>query len=337
MPIITFIAAALTAPLQANAFCDLPQNYLETITDLRLAGDVDDAHEAATGILECTLEPTERVDLLVELAKIEDRIGLHQNTRPVTAAREALDQAEAYAVRIGGASLAAVTLARADYHYRAEMSERKFSLAEAATKDAITMFEALGDKHGQADAVHRLGLIHFQRRANDPETELATASELYDQSLVLDKEGGARKLFCGEYGRHVGYIYYVRNEYEEAIPHFENSLSCRVEAGAIDAAMFAAQTLGSTLVQADRAEEALAPLLYGLLVSSRINSPVGKARISVTLGDMYVELDQPGKARMAYQVGLKAAEQVNYSGYANAAREALSRLDDEAEAETPTP
>ena len=126
MPIISFIAVALALPLQATAFCDLPQNYLETITEQRLAGELDDARDAAQGILGCTLEPPERVGLLVELAKIEDRIGLHQNTRPVPAARAALDQAEAYAVRIGGSALAAVTLARADYHYRAEMSERKF-------------------------------------------------------------------------------------------------------------------------------------------------------------------------------------------------------------------
>ena len=52
---------------------------------------------------------------------------------------------------------------------------------------------------------------------------------------------------------------------------------------------------------------------------------------------MYVALNDAESARMAYQVGLKAAEQVNYKGYANAAREALSKLDDTVEAETPSP
>ena len=138
----------------------------------------------------------------------------------------------------------------------------------------------MGDKHGQADAVHRLGLIHFQRRANDPETELALARKLYDQSLVLDKEGGARKWFCGEYGRHVGYIYYVRNEYEEAIPHFEDSLRCRVEAGAVDAAIFAAQTLGSTLVRADRAEEALARCFTACWFQAGLTLPLAKRALA---------------------------------------------------------
>ncbi len=319
--------ASLSVINEPATLCDLPAEYLPDIREQRLAGALVDAHSAANEMLDCVMPPEDRVALLIELATIEDRVGLHQNTRPVPAVQRAIDKAAQMATELGDASKAVVALAKSDYFYRAEMSERKFEQAEHHAKNAANLFEQLGDKHGQSDAVHRLGLIHFQRRTENPEQELERARELFELSRDLDEAGGARAHFCGEYGRHVGYIYYVRGDFDAALPYFEQSLECRKQAGAIDASLFAAQTLGSTLIRAGQPEKAEAPILYGLVVALRMDSPVGIARLSYTLGDMYLATSDDVAAREAYAVALGAAERVDYTSHVEASLAALAALE----------
>ena len=310
------------APLPERALAGEPPASPERIHALRLAGELNEARRLASASLEAPgLEPELEIALRLELARIEDRIGLHRNARPVA---EMLRQVEAAKVLAADASLAArarVESALAQYHYRAEEAGREFALAAAHAERAAEMFREAGDRHGEAEAVHQLGLVHLRRG------ELDSARDLFVRSLELDIEGGARTFFRGEYERHVGLIELQRGDTAAAIPHFERSLAARRAAGAIDASLFAARILAAALLDVGRASEAREPLLYALLVAERIDSPVGRARVGITLGELYEKTHERDAAIAAYEWAFAAAETVHLESIAARARDALARLD----------
>ncbi len=316
---ILFLTASLSAGSVACADHLAARNQIE---QQYLQGHLDAAELQATAALDCeSVDPSDRFHLELQLAKITDRRGLHQNTRPVTAAEAWLRRAEETAASLGNKEKAAIALAWAEYFYRAEIADRQFVEAEKYASKAASMFRDLGDAHGEADAVHRMGLIRFQQRAKGGEAALAEAHALFDHSLALDQEGGARDIFCGDYHRHVGFIDYVREDYAAALPHFQESLSCRRAAGAIDQVAFALQTLASAFVRAGDAKAAIPYLLEGQMIAEAIGSPVAKARLAMTAGDAYAALEQTDAACVAYRASEKSAAGVSLTSYVDAARE----------------
>lgn len=323
-----FSAIVLTGALLASGAsfgdalpCSAPGLAIDEIRTQRLLGALDEAQRLATVALDCPgLEPEFGVALHLELARIHDRVGLHHNSRPVPTALEHIEQAVALETNPDLSTSAALELGQADYHYRAEMSAREFPTAIRHAEAAIRLFREAGDARGEADAVHRLGLIHFQRR------ELERARQLFDRSLELDDEAGSRAFFRGEYHRHIAFVYFVSDDVEAAIPHFQKSLRYRKDAVAIDASLFAAVSLGSALVDAGRAPEAVEPLLYALMIAEKIDSPAGKSRAGLVLGKMYEALGDPGSARQAYAMTLGLARSIGYQSIVRQAEEAQAEL-----------
>ncbi len=310
----------LTLPATAG---EASAGTADQVRRLRLEGALTKAIEVAEhGLARPDLKPDGRVVLHLELARIHDRIGLHQNSRPVAAMLRHIDAAEAAAEADGGAQppasvRAAITLARADYHYRA----RDYPQATPLAEEAIRWSRQAGDAHGESDAVHKLGLIHFQRGDYD------RARELFDRSLELDRKGGERLVFCGDYQRHVGFVHLRQGNTAAAIPYFERSLTCRRAAGATDAGMFAANTLASALVDVGRVEQARGHLIYAMMLAEKLASPSAKARVGLVLGRMYDREEDPVAARDAYQMTLRIAESIDLGSIVRQCRSALERLD----------
>ena len=268
--VLGLTAACNAKPPTIAAKCDLEQEIT-----LRLRGELEEAQELlAVAIDAANVEPDCRIEQHLEMARVMDRTGLHQNTRPVVEALAHIQLAAELLDTAGENKRAAVELAFADYYYRAEMREREFARSDEYARRAIKMFAANGDKFGQADAVHRLGLIEFQRG------DLDTAEALFIESMRLDIAAGERMFFRGEYERHIGYVAYRRGDVEGAVKHFERSLQARRDAGAIDASLFAAVTLANALIELDRRDEAKPHLEYALEVAHRINSPTGLERVN---------------------------------------------------------
>jgi len=291
------------------------------VRELRLHGALDDARMLAEAKLGLVVGDARcEIELRLELARIHDRIGLHQNTRPVAAAFAQIEAADSVARRAGMLPSPEIELAQADYYYRAEMSEREFPTATEHTQSAIDLFRRSSDGHGEADAVHRLGLIHMQRG------ELEQARELFDESLDLDQADGERTLFRGEYERHVGFLYVLSDDTETSIPYFERSLLLRREAGAIDASLFAARTLAWALVEVGRFEQAKLHLIYAMTVAEHIGSPVGKARCGLVLGRLHESEGDDLGAWIAWEATIKTAESIGSTSIANSAKNALEEL-----------
>ncbi len=316
--LIVFLTGLLaTAPSP----CADPHASLDKVRSVRLSGALAEAQILAQDMLKCDgLAPETGVAFHLELARILDRFGLHRNTRPVQQALEHIHAAAALVPNPDPDLGATLELARADYYYRAEMSGRKFPTAIGHAESAIRLFQQSGDYHGEAEAVHRLGLIHFQRR------ELETARQLFDRSLELDDAGGSRVFFRGEYHRHVAFVHLLSDDVPGAIPLFEKSLQNRKDAGAVDASLFAAVSLASALVSVGRSQEADAPLLYALMIADNIDSPAGKSRATLVLGKMYEALEESRSAEHAYELAHRIAQAIGYDSIASQAEEALARI-----------
>jgi tetratricopeptide (TPR) repeat protein len=263
--------AVISLMLLGCCFALAQTSSVDVVREIRLQGNLSNALSRATSQLSSADAQT-AFELHLELARIHDRIGLHNNTRPVAAALRHVQSAAVIAESLDTNADARVQLALAEYYYRAEMSDRVFEKATSFAEAALEQFDELGERHGQADAVHRLGLIALQRG------HLHAAHEYFDLSLQLDLAGGERAVFRGDYERHVGFVFAFQDDVSAALPYYERSLTYRIKGGAIDASMFAAISVAAALVELDRTDEALPHLEYALRIAADIGSDIGRDR-----------------------------------------------------------
>lgn len=314
------IAVGLSVPL----FGAVPQETaLADIRNARLAGQLTEARELALEALsQREVEPGAAVQLYLELARVEDRAGLHANTRPVALAMAYLDSAEARTPESDSVLAAAVLAMRAELEYRVEMGT-DFVRASEYSELALELYRTLGEVHGEADALHRLGLIALQTG------DVGRARQLFVTCQRLDEAGGMRPVFQSDVERHVALTDLAEGNVSAAIPHFERSLALRTQSGAIDAAMFAANSLASALIDVGRAREAAVPLLYATTIAGSIDSPVAAARNHLVAGRLHQALGNPVAAYRAYEAAERLATAVELESVARQAYEALE--------ETPPP
>jgi tetratricopeptide (TPR) repeat protein len=119
----------------------------------------------------------------------------------------------------------------------------------------LFLFAGLATAHAQSDAL--AGDLDAAARA---EVALANAEYYYRAEMKNRK-------------------FVQATHYAAALPYFRRSLDYRQQAGAIDPALFAAITLASTLVELDRAEEALPHLEYAAGIAESIDSAAGRSRV----------------------------------------------------------
>ncbi len=299
-------------------------NASETVPQwvaLRLAGDFAAAEELVTKKLQDPAVSTaDSIIFYLELAKTYDRIGLHNNTRPVERALAQIKRAEKLSKKEGPRLRGLVYAEYASYHYRAGFALRDFSVARDYAEKAIKLLVAAGEIRAQSDAVHRLGLVNLQER------NLIRARTLFDESLQLDERAGQRDWMLGEYYRHVGFVEDLSGNLEVAIDHYRKSLYFRQKVGANDAALFAEITLGSAYGESGNADLAQRHLNNALKIAQKINSPVGTARSAIALGNTYAAIGDIRNAQKHFAICIKSAESVNYESLQKRARDALAKL-----------
>lgn len=299
---------------------------LERVRQLRLAGELQAAESMAEEIIgQSETSPVDEFALRLELARIHDRYGLHFRRRPVAAALAEIDAATELARDFDDKYLAQAKLARAYYYYRAEMGEHKFPVAIQLLEEALALMSETSDYHDQAEAVHLRGLVHLQMRGLD------LARQRFDESLELDKQGGARVFFRGEYERHVGLVYILQDSPELAIPHLERSLEARIESGAVDASLFAATLLANqrlTLGQLD----AIPPLMaYSQSVLNNLESPFGEYQLLMVSGRYWDAASDECLALGYYLRAKRVAESIDWGEGASQADDYRSRSREQSE------
>jgi tetratricopeptide (TPR) repeat protein len=294
---------------------------LTRIRELRLRGDLVQARALAEERLAGdSLDVSDEVHLRLELARIHDRVGLHHQTRPVAAAIQQVDAAAAVIQGPSPRLEAAIDLARAEYLYRAGTGSSEFPGAAVHARRAVAAYQHLGDKHGEAESVHLLGLIHMQLG------DLNEARILFDSSLALDQAAGERPVFLGEYERHIGFVDLFEGDTAAAIPHLERSLAFRRQAGAIDASLFAATSLAAALVNQGRTEEARPHVLYAMTVAAALDSPFGRAQLALVAARLHARAGEPDAARLSFETAVRLAESIGAQAIAREARTGISEL-----------
>jgi len=306
---------------------DIPA-AIETVDTLRYEGRLDRAIREVDMTFACEeLTTPDKVTLHLRLATIHDRKGLHHNTRPVRAALQEIMTAQSLAAENDLPSQAAIKLALARYYYRAEMAERKFTLAEDYATDASKRFAALGDSRGEADAAHLLGLVHFQRG------QMEHAEYYFGESLRLEGKAardnpgsGARPELMSDFARHMAFVYDATGQPQQALEYYRDALRIRRDGGLVDASMFAAVSYANALIEADRADEAGEFIADALRIADRINSPVGEMRALATRAKEREALGDPAAAVADYAAVRALAETVASESYRDWADAAIARL-----------
>ena len=318
-PSVAGFLSSVAIGLIWQGHCYAEASVADTKT-LRLAGKLTEACAVAEAALgDDGISASTEVALRLELARIHDRVGLHTNTRPVAAALEEIEKAENVSASPDPGMRGAIEAAKAYYFYRAGMRERDFSKARAHVTLAIDLLGEAERIHDKSDAVHLLGLINLFER------KLARARELFDVSLALDQQAGSRKWMLGEYHRHVALVYVFEGDWQRALPHYAQSLQFRKEAGAVDASLFAAISLGEALMKTDQSAKAEAHLLFAVRTAEDLASPVGKARAYFMLGSAYDSLSATDKAESAFRKALTAAQAVDDTVMIDRIESALGR------------
>ena len=318
-------SAIIASAVAGTPACERWQADIADIDSIRYAGELDAAIEKVEQLSSrCPARSAaEDIQLHLLLAKIYDRIGLHNNTRPVARVLAEIEMANDLRADGNARSAASIELAYAKYYYRAEMSERLFEKAEAHARRAIAGFEAIEDWRGLADAVHALGLIHFQRG------ELVEARLRFVESLQLEnRDPGPRAEMLADYNRHMAFVLVRENNREDALPLFRKSFEQRRDGGLRDASIFAAISYGNILVELGRADEAGEFLSYALKHAYAIESPEGIARSMGAMAKMYEGLGDTPKAIDSYKAASAMSKEINNKAMADWADDALERLSD---------
>ena len=248
----------MIAMISFSAFeplCGDHKNTVSAITQIHLKGNLDEAIKLTKQALNCPdLLAHQAVDYHLILATIYDRKGLHDFSRPHP---ETLKNIEIAASKLEGqesSSHAKVNLSYAEFYYRAEMPDRKFTKASEYAQAAMAGFEIVGDLYGQSDAVHTLGLIHLQRN------ELDQARTYFDRSLELEKLTTApRPRIMADYERHVGFVEDRSGQTEKALNHFQKSFEIRRDHDIDDAALFAGQNACCNIAQVRKSKRGACP------------------------------------------------------------------------------
>lgn len=292
---------------------------VDRVRELRLAGELQAAQATAEKTIQQSgADAEETFGLHLELARIHDRYGLHYRSRPVAIALAEIDKAEALARNLDDDHRAQALLARANWYYRAEITEREFPTAIRLVNQALALLEETGDLHGQAEAVHLRGLIHLQMN------ELEQARAQFDRSLELDVAGGPRDFFLGEYERHVAFVYIFQERPDLAIPHLERSLQARIEAGAIDASLYAANTLANQQLAVGNLEAVPSALEHSRSVLKKLDSPHGAYQYFTINGRYWLEVGDDEKAAASFANALEAAKVMSWEAGIAQAKQYLS-------------
>lgn len=291
--------------------------------ELRKAGRLEEALRAIDDELGAGVTPCAEIKLRLERARVLDRIGLHTQTRPVT---KALDEIErAYVLVSEGhhspSAHAEIELARANYHYRAEMARRDFVEAESAARKAIELARTGGSPRLEADAVHQLGLIRAYQR------KTAEARTLFDRSLELDRNAGGRDWMLGEYHRHVALSLVFDDDWESALEHYRKSHQARVRDGALDRSIFSAMSLGDALVRTGSGDKALPFFEYAYETALGIQSSYAVASSSLRIAEELArQNDDIENALRLFSVAAEAARKVDRASLVERAESGKRRL-----------
>jgi CHAT domain-containing protein/Tfp pilus assembly protein PilF len=106
----------------------------------------------------------------------------------------------------------------------AHLSSSQFQEALRSFQQALPIYQAIGDREGEAGALNNIGLVY------DHLGDYANALDYYQRSLIIRRDMGNRESE-GITLSNMGAIYYFSGEYSAAIDHYQQALNISREIG----------------------------------------------------------------------------------------------------------
>ena len=307
-----------------NDFPDLQltETLLKISKEFRLAGLLDQAKEMLESVivLISSLENQDSlmVILKIELAEVLLRKSFHFKQVDSTALllyTEALD----IALKLGNKKLIGDAIYGLGY-YNFKLGAETWDTALLKLDESLKHREIVNDVFGLSRSHFIIGVIYQRSK------ELEKAEKQFDLSINYARLAGS-KYMEGENQRHIGYLYYQRNDLLNAIPYFQNSLELRKEIGYVDGAIFASITLGQTYAKLNKNTLAIRYLEQGLKDALKINSKVGMIRAYWALSKIYFEQEEYTKASQMIQKTIETAKTIDDTSTEEQARLFLKKIE----------
>lgn len=292
--------------------------------EYRMAGSLGESKEVLEACLALTSGREDRdsliVGLKIELANVLLRKSFHYKQVDSTSL-DLLKESLALARQIENVKLIGDALQGLG-HYYFKLGSENWNEGLEVLDESLKYRAIAKDNYGFSRSHFTIGLIH-QRRG-----ELEKAGTQFKASLEYALLTGS-KYMEGENQRHLGYQFYLRNDFRNAMPHFLNSLRLREAIHYTDGAIFAAITVGQTYLRLDQKAIGIEYLERGLDYAIEMNSPAGMQRAYWTLAQVYAEDDvkEKDKARKMIERTIEIARLLNDSASEKNALQLLAKID----------
>ncbi len=202
---------------------------------------------------------------------------------------------EVEARRGGPPAALAVALMELTYGY---VYHGRHDEALAVGREALALFEELGDTTGLAETHNHVGLAHWNEVRYD--SAVANFGRARDHWTALDEPNSLGRVY-----NNLGATHYQWGNYELALSSFLRALEYRRESGQEAGQALALTNVGRTYHdwgQFDRAREAY---LEAIEISDRIDYLFGQAYARLNLAELFLDHEEWSEAEIHFQASLE--------------------------------
>jgi len=300
---------------------DLAKNLIEIAYKHRLKGQFAESETVLrNGIKILSLHKSGDVrvaNLKIELARVIIRKNFHNNTDDDEALK-LYREAEVVATKAKNKKLTGKALYGIGF-YKFKLGTKFWDEALVNLDKSLKIRREINDTFGVSQSLFTIGTIH-QRRGK---TELA--DKIYKESLQLAKTAKSTYME-GENERHIGYQYYLKGDFEKALPHFFKSLEKRRVIGYDDGEIFALITIGQTYEKLGNLDKAKQYLKEALPIAKSMNSKVAQTRIYASLGKVFYDRKENKKAVISLKRAKEFASLIGNKSTEKSVQELLTKI-----------
>ncbi len=178
-----------------------------------------------------------------------------------------------------------------------ELAQANFSLAQVLYKNALDLYQDLGDKTGRARCLEGLADL-FMRQAKYDQ-----ASLLYKDALQIYEEIESRigKANCL---RGIGDTYYMQTEYHDGQAYYLEALGIYEQLGENFGIANSLKDVGDVSLKLQNYIEAREYYNRAIEIYDSLEHAIGTAGCMMGLGDIHLELSEYPQAKLRYQTAL---------------------------------
>lgn len=179
-----------------------------------------------------------------------------------------------------------------------------YEVAVADARRAMEISGAIGDLEGEADALRRLGYVHWRKGDN------ILAQEFYDNGLEKAAACGAN-ILLGRILLENGSLQVSLKEFQKGERLFKRAIDILSREGLMDEVARATNNLGSCYMDSGDFERAIPTFEMCMEISESHDDILHKGWAAFNLGDTYTQMGQPEKALPLLDTAIQLLDSMN--------------------------